>query len=176
MVRFFHRKHECYIVAEGSFAGKAATLEATEDLVRRRMLVQDAGPSTTSARIVDTGLVPNSGMDPSPLEEQSSDMYKEVVHIEVYEDTANSHKQVQQSYTRSPLESPSSSLSRSSSCLYFDVSSDVDMPELPALPSKVATESRRVNDPEVVKDNKVVTNDGNTVYIFIAVINILMMC
>ena len=164
MVRFFHRKHECYIVAEGSFAGKAATLEATEDLVRRRMLVQDAGPSTTSARIVDTGLVPNGGMDPSPLEEQSSDTYKEVVHIEVYEDTANSHKQMQQqSYARSPLESPSSSLSRSSSCLYFDVSSDVDVPELPAPPCKVATESRRVNDLDVVKDNKVVTNDGNTV-------------
>ena len=31
-MRFFHRTHECYVVAEGSFAGRFASIEAISDL------------------------------------------------------------------------------------------------------------------------------------------------
>ena len=166
MVRFFHRKHECYIVAEGSFAGESATLEATKDLVKSRKSVQDFLPVTVSI-----GSRPKhrmSYLDPSPDEEQypkTLGPYSQVVHVEVHEDSddaANEH--LQQGYTHEPTLGRRSRISRSSSC--FDRASlGIAEAEQWNQLRRVASESRYLDCLEQLEtvDSKVVINDGKAV-------------
>ena len=55
IVRFFHRKHECYIVAEGSFAGRFATLDSIPELVVSREANETSlDPSNTNSANINT--------------------------------------------------------------------------------------------------------------------------
>ena len=79
-MRFFHRKHECYIVAAGSFAGKFASLEVIRDQMRilsskRRRRSSDHEMSLHSDNVdsVDT-----------PLETQIQTVHQQTVLVEVH--------------------------------------------------------------------------------------------
>ena len=50
IVRFFHRTHECYIVAEGSFAGKFASKQAIADLVESHSHIPPGPESSLTLR------------------------------------------------------------------------------------------------------------------------------
>ena len=166
VVRFFHRKHECYIVAEGSFAGKSATLEATEDLVKRRLYVQKREPSTSAESGSRNRM---SDLDPSALEEQGPDhgrfggAYPVVVHVEVHEDADDILSTIQQSHAYPRVESPRSRLSRSSSCTVGALDTELPIPLRKAASCDV--EHTESDDFQVVKDNKVVTNDGKLILV-----------
>ena len=165
MVRFFHRKHECYIVAEGSFAGKSATLEATEDLVKRRLYVKKREPST-SAEFGSRNQM--SDLDPSALEEQGPDhggAYPVVVHVEVHEDADDILSTIQQSHAYPCVESPRSRLSRSSSCTVGALNTELSIPLRKAASVSCDVDHTESDDFHVVKDNIVVTNDGKLILV-----------
>ena len=84
IVRFFHRKHECYIVAEGSFAGRFATLKTIEELVKKREKYTSslAIPETDKTHRMSTE---NNVEDPSESHPITLGPHSQVVEVEVHD-------------------------------------------------------------------------------------------
>ena len=89
-VRFFHRTHECYIVAEGSFAGRFTSIEVIKDLTTKNP-DESGGSSPSIAKDVQTEFSSDATYQDSPLDEQPVFQHNmlgshvQQVEVEVYE-------------------------------------------------------------------------------------------
>ena len=98
IVRFFHRTHECYIVAEGSFAGTFASREAIGSLV-----VKNQGESSSSIVREDskTEFSSDAAHQEPPFDEQSVSQHKmlgphtQQVKVEVHESSDQQDSEVE---------------------------------------------------------------------------------
>ena len=76
IVRFFHRTHECYIVAEGSFAGRFASIETIESIVQKRK---------ESPRSIRNDIQTEFSVDLSHQDTPLLGSHTQLVEAEVYE-------------------------------------------------------------------------------------------
>ena len=148
-VRFFHRTHECYIVAEGSFAGRFASEEVIRDLMESH--IQELEPESTPQ---GTGTVLGSNVSylDTPYEEQSLHTLggcDQKVHVEV-------HDEDRETFKHPPLSSiRGASMNRAGT--YFSVESSLGVADRATLLQKLSSFNLELESDE---DHKVVTDDG----------------
>lgn len=83
-VRFFHRTHECYIVAEGSFAGRFASIKVIEGLKTKSH--DERGESSPSiTKDVQTEFSGDATYQDSPAFQHMLGSHVQQVEVEVYE-------------------------------------------------------------------------------------------
>ena len=97
-VRFFHRTHECYIVAEGSFAGRFASIEAIESVMVKNY--NERGRTSSSSIREDTK-ISDVSYQKRPFDEQPVSQHKmlgihtQKVEVEVHESSDQQDSEVE---------------------------------------------------------------------------------
>jgi hypothetical protein len=87
IVRFFHRTHECYIVSEGSFAGRFASIEAIKDLaVKNRGEREELSSSISQTEFSNGAAYQDVPLDEQPVSQHNMlGSYTQQVEVEVHE-------------------------------------------------------------------------------------------
>ena len=157
IVRFFHRTHECYIVAEGSFAGSFSSVEAIKDLVESRSHKVDPEPESSLFMRADTESefsIDTAYLD-TPLDEQCPsilDSHIQQVEVEIHESTDRGDSELQ----CPPLSSIRSyKLNRAGSV--FSSHSSVRVTDRLATLQKISSLTLDLTDGQ---DQQIVTDDG----------------
>ena len=85
IVRFFHRTHECYIIAEGSFAGRFASIEAINDLAVKNCEREELSSSICQTEFNGEAAYHNMPLDEPPVSQHMLGSHIQQVEIEVHE-------------------------------------------------------------------------------------------
>ena len=101
IIRLFHRTHECYIVAEGSFAGRFASIETN--------LVQNCherrGLSPSISRDIQTEFSGDVSYQDMPHDERMLGSHIQQVEVEVYDHESSDRGDSELKYTLSSIRS-----------------------------------------------------------------------
>ena len=86
IVRFFHRTHECYILAEGSFAGRFASREAIKDLAAKSHGERkELSLSIRQTEFSGAAAYQDVPLDEQPVSQHMLGSHTQKVEVEVHE-------------------------------------------------------------------------------------------